>query len=243
LKFSYFICYTIPMSFASDLGIVIPYRGDLGYRERLIKYNVARLRCLVPEAQIVVQDSKQPLFNRSEARNLGAKKVNREFLLLLDADTVFNVDQIKHGVGVIASGVAPWVIAYQDYYSLTEDASWKLMEQKGDVKLGTPQPGEYMFKLKSFAGVLLMRKSVFDAVGGYDERFQGWGYEDNAFKDKMDTLQGTFARVNGNAYHLWHPRSEEENFGQPNIKANELLYNRYGKAKGRPEIMRKLASE
>lgn len=232
------------MTFCSELGIVIPYRNDYGYRERIINYNICRLRRLLPDAQIIVQDAKDSIFNRSQARNIGASKSYRKYLLLLDADTVFNVGQIVKGIEIIKAGVAPWVIAYQDYYSLTEAASMKLMNMDDPcIELGEPQAGEFMFKLKSFAGVLLMEKKVFDEVGGYDERFIGWGYEDNAFKDKMDTLHGSFQRVDGRAYHLWHPRSEEENFGQPNIEANEMLYNRYGKAKGRPDLMRKLVHE
>lgn len=230
------------MDFASNLGIVIPYRGDYGYRERLIKYNVHRIKKQVPAAQVVVQDSRQREFNRSEARNLGASKIYKDTLLILDADTVFNVDQLERALQALDDG-APWVIAYENYYSLTEQATERILGEDPTIELGTPKGGEFMFKLKSFAGILLMRKSVFFDVGGYDERFKGWGYEDNAFKDKMDTLHGPFVRVPGNAFHLWHPRSEEENFGQPNIEHNEMLYNRYGKAKGKPDLMRKLVDE
>ena len=229
--------------FSANLGIVIPYRTDHGHRERLLQYNISRLRSLVPDAEIVIQDSKYTIFNRAEARNVGVSRLKKvEYLLLLDADTLFNSDQIERGVEAIENG-APWVIAYDTYCSLTESASAEILRHRPDLYLGEPEPGKTMFKLKSFAGVLLMRKEVFHDVGGYDERFKGWGYEDNAFKDKMDTLHGPFQRVRGNAYHLWHPRSEEENFGQPNIKANEMLYNRYGKAKGNKQAMGKLANE
>jgi hypothetical protein len=53
-----------------------------------------------------------------------------------------------------------------------------------------------------------MPRAVFDDLGGFDERFKGWGFEDMAFQSAICGLYG-YERIPGDVVHLWHPRSEE----------------------------------
>lgn len=46
----------------------------------------------------------------------------------------------------------------------------------------------------------------WDRLGGFDERFRGWGFEDMAFQSASVGLIG-HERVEGDLFHLWHPRS------------------------------------
>jgi hypothetical protein len=43
-------------------------------------------------------------------------------------------------------------------------------------------------------------------MGGFDERFVGWGFEDMAFQATIVGLYG-HERIEGDVYHLWHDRS------------------------------------
>jgi glycosyltransferase involved in cell wall biosynthesis len=58
-------------------------------------------------------------------------------------------------------------------------------------------------------GTLAIRKDAFEKIGGYDERFVGWGGEDNEFYDRCRILRnwrfGYLPFV-----HLWHPPQAEK---------------------------------
>jgi hypothetical protein len=50
--------------------------------------------------------------------------------------------------------------------------------------------------------------STFDDMGGFDERFRGWGFEDGAWAALVRAMY-PWARIDGDMYHLDHPRSDE----------------------------------
>ena len=67
-------------------------------------------------------------------------------------------------------------------------------------------------------GTLAIRKDAFFRIGGYDERFVGWGGEDNEFYDRCTTLPG---RRHGYLpfVHLSHASQSEKHtpVGEPNM--------------------------
>jgi predicted glycosyltransferase involved in capsule biosynthesis len=88
-------------------------------------------------------------------------------------------------------------------------------------------PEQWIHKITSWAGLLVLSREAWEKVGGYDEAFIGWGYEDNAFQASLDRRVGHFDRVDGFVVHLWHPAPVEECFGQPHIKDNQARYEKY----------------
>jgi hypothetical protein len=64
-------------------------------------------------------------------------------------------------------------------------------------------------------GLLVVTRAAFDAVGGYDESYQGWGYEDSDMNLRLLRTVG-WDRLPGWAWHLWHGR--EDNTPRPESK-------------------------
>ena len=56
-----------------------------------------------------------------------------------------------------------------------------------------------------WGGVFAIPRSLYDEVGGFDERFRGYGSEDKGFLVCASTLGGDKQRMPGHAYHLDHP--------------------------------------
>lgn len=56
-------------------------------------------------------------------------------------------------------------------------------------------------------GVFVVRGQFYEAIGGMDESFLGWGGEDNAMSTKIERMTRRCAVAKeGTAFHLWHPR-------------------------------------
>jgi hypothetical protein len=58
----------------------------------------------------------------------------------------------------------------------------------------------------SWSCAIAIRRDAWDQLGGFDERFRGWGWEDMAFQSAACSLVG-HERIEGDVFHLWHPRS------------------------------------
>lgn len=77
----------------------------------------------------------------------------------------------------------------------------KILATRGEVKLSPRQrqlPG---------GGLLVVHRRAWDAVGGYDERFVGWGHEDSALHTTL-LAEAHWDRIEGQAWHLYHARDK-----------------------------------
>lgn len=88
------------------------------------------------------------------------------------------------------------------------------------------------------SGVIVFPRRVWDDVQGYDERFEGWGFEDTAMLWAVDALSTGWVRLVGKLWHLWH---------QPStgtwLPEDKALFERYKLARGDYAAMRALLLE
>ena len=224
-----------------DLSVVIPWRdsGD-EYRRKIFNWIKERYELGLPSfnIELVLCDSGDQPFSRGDSRNHGVEHASNELILLGDADTIPFDNWLFDGVRLLQVG-APWVIPYgrSGYYNINkEDSQWVLQQDPKSVEIFPNELG-FEHRLLSWAGQILLSKESFMAVGGYDTRFTGWGYEDNAFKDALDVIVGEHERVeDGVTGHIWHPAPVESTWAQPFIRENRQLYERYQNAKSVKEM-------
>ncbi len=218
-------------------SVVIPYRYADPDRHRNFAYIRSYWSTYFSDFEIIECDSCDDKFSRSKSRNQGIDRANGDFIIIADADTIVPVDSVVTSLLHLRHTEAPsWVIAYQWYYNLTEE---RTKEVVGELRQSPsiPQEGEYDHRLTAWAGMLVLPRGALEVVR-YDERFTGWGGEDNAFQYAVDTLWGPFERVGSHAIHLWHPRGED--FASEDWPANQKLMNRYRMAAGKPQKMLQL---
>ena len=70
-------------------------------------------------------------------------------------------------------------------------------------------------------GAFMMRRSLHQHMGGFDERYLGWGGEDDAMSLRLERTTAEVAVVQGRtALHLWHAREHATTFGNAHYQAN-----------------------
>lgn len=153
--------------------------------------------------------------SRSAARNNAVAQSSAEVIYIPDAD-MYVADHQLWAAAALALKTGSFVGSYTDYYRQPPDAApW---QSTGAFRSERPFPG----------GGVTVSRQCWDTVGGYDERFQGWGAEDWAFHHACETLCGPAERIAGYAYHIYHPNAlQAEGKGD-----NQKLYDRYAVAAG-----------
>lgn len=120
---------------------------------------------------------------------------------------------------------------YRTRELLLTEPKWPLSIDVSDQK----RNGMY----EMFAGKInVMKRKTFEKTGGFDERFLGWGGEDDAFVRAVVTLHGPMKKLPHTIYHLWHPPMNYQQ--NPHGKKNWELLSKYRKAQGNPYAMIRL---
>ena len=222
-----------------NLSIIIPHRFTDSRRLEIFNWIHERYERLYPDSPIIIADSDEDKpFSRSQARNYAVDNADTEFILLADADTMSFRPFVKSAIEMIEKGT-PWVIPYgiSGYYNLRKPYTDKVMAMKPDAFIA-PDAFEWKHQLESWAGQIVMSKGAFEQVNGYDERFIGWGYEDNAFQRAMDTIVGPFKRIEaGWTAHLWHAEPGSDRWAQPHFADNRVRMTAYLDSAGNREAM------
>lgn len=124
------------------------------------------------------------------ARNKGAADCKADVIVFNDADTIVPVEQIRQAAKA-AQDAPGLVFAYDLYLRVAKD--------------GTVADGPYEQEIMGSGsmGCVAIRRDCFNAAGGFDEGYLGWGYEDLDFANRCDKLWPN-RRIPGPAYHLWH---------------------------------------
>lgn len=137
------------------------------------------------------------------ARNLGAEQITGKVVVFNDADSICPPEQIREAVR-LAEEAPGLVFAYDLYVRLDESESEmvrRLDTAEQDEWFAWPHQ-QLIHNSGSMACVAISR-ACFEQVGGFDESYEGWGYEDLDFAQRCGTLWPN-RRVSGPVFHLWH---------------------------------------
>lgn len=167
-------------------------------------------------------DDSRPV-NRSRARNNASLAVDAEVLFFADADMWVPEAQFWQACWK-AQDSGRMVLAYTEHTRLSKWSTSRVLDGsmtlQGQTIRGTP------------SGAFAITRELLGIVGGHDERFTGWGFEDRAFQYACDTIAGPGERIAGPSYHLFHPRGRDQIQTTPERRVGLLLAQRYKRAAG-----------
>ncbi len=181
-------------------------------------------KCHFPKAEIIVGvdkfSEKHPgiPFSKSAAVNDAASKAHGDVFVIVDADGYITSKEIKHCVHQIREareeGKFLWFVPYRQFFRLNQKASQKLLDSEpcNPYKFREPPDSDDIQNCQGSqhghwfgAGIQIVPREAFDCVGGWDERFRGWGGEDHANMRACDTLYWPHKTRPGQYLHVWHP--------------------------------------
>lgn len=177
------------------ISAVVPYR-ETPSRADLLDAVVAHLAIVADE--VVVIDGGGDPFSRGVSINAGVEQATGDLIFICDADLLVPYEQLDEAI--IMSRSFGMVIPFDEYLYLTSGATRRILD---GAPLDPAAPARFRMK-DSVGGACVIRRATFDAVGGFDSRFRGWGGEDYAFWAAVNTLDGPVGRVEGPLYHLHH---------------------------------------
>lgn len=220
----------------ADFSVAIPWRADHGIRSKIFDWTVSRYRALFGDVEICLGDSLEEPFNRAASRNLAVAKSSHDIIVLADADTP-PMPALTEAVRIVREG-ASWAYPYEWYHSLNEQQTGWVLASDPASPLSVPSGlGKCEFVMRSWAGAICISREAYNLVGGHDERFCSWGYEDTVFSVAATAILGAAERVSGPIHHLWHGRPLETTWEQPRITANKALCDEYERRSGNRQSM------
>lgn len=213
--------------------ILVPWRGGDDRREWL--WDICRPWLERFGWPIFCGDSVGP-WARAAAVNAAEKKARAsggwDLALVADTDTIPDPDSIYRALDWIrATGGA--ARPHAERWMLTREGSL-LAAQRGVSAIDKTKHLSQQF---AGGGLLVITRDAWDKVGGFDESFIGWGYEDSAMTMSLLNL-GLWERLPGEAFHLWHPgeqnkpRRESVNRYRALLKENREVIEDWARNKG-----------
>jgi glycosyltransferase involved in cell wall biosynthesis len=192
-------------------------------------------------------------FRAGAARNRAAERARGEYLIFLDGDCVPRPDFIARHRALAERG---WMVAGNRILlseqftrrALREalplhawtDADWRAARRQSDINRTLPLARLALGPLRKVGSHRWQRvrtcnlgvwSADFQRVRGFDESFEGWGFEDSDLAVRLLNAgvrrkEGAFAT---GVLHLWHPENDRRHEGsnwdllQQRIRSRETL--------------------
>lgn len=166
-----------------DVSILIPWRGGDPQRERVFEY-VLDAWSKIPVQVCVGEDDPGGPFNCSRAQNRAFKQAEHRYLYMVGADTLPDRNSVFFALNHLREPLyEPWIPVFSETSYYSEEATNRILTGSD------PRNEPFDYTLPFCTGPVALTRDAYLATGGMDERFEGWGYEDAAFRQ---TLAGLF---------------------------------------------------
>jgi predicted glycosyltransferase involved in capsule biosynthesis len=222
------------------MSVLMPYLPDHGSRDAALHWVKKYYRTTMPGIELCIGVSTEKAFSRSQGMNKAARQATRDIFVIADGDIFYDPTILIDAAKLLKQHA--WVIPFhhQKIINLSESSTKRILKStpswpvKAEIKDYTVEKRDM-----NFAGKInVIHRKTYEKVGGFDERFVGYGWEDNAFQNAVSTLCGPHKRLDRKLYHLWHPPVKAK--GNPHWEKNKVLGLKYREANGNKEAMRKL---
>jgi glycosyltransferase involved in cell wall biosynthesis len=203
------------------IGIVIPWREQPS-RVRAFEAVKNWYTINLPEATIYTADRPGPVWNMSGSRNDGVRLAEADgcdVIVMSDADTIPQIRPLEEAIQA----------AYRDNMIHNSYNQYRILGYQGTEQFFAGGTDIMRCQSKVYdtacSGIHVFTPKGWWDLGGNDEKFQEWGYEDTAFQHVHTLVHGVpIVKHRGIAFSLGHEpqRKEGEHYNR-----NKDLYQEY----------------
>ncbi len=215
-------------SLTDNVSYIIGFRKSSDERLKALKFVLTWLHRYFPDLEIIVveQDSEQKfdiempsyckysflfnedLYNRSWAFNFGASLTDKDILVFADSDMFMHdadyrtcFEACNRFEVVNPNGLKAINVDEVD----SENLSYRIRDEKN--------------LFTAAAGIVFIQRKAFFKIGGWDERFEGWGGEDDEISLFLTNIL-TSKWFTFPIYHIDHARTLFDGNTQPHYEQN-----------------------
>lgn len=218
-----------------SVSVLVPYGPGCAWRARAWDYVRARYERLHPDWQLIEGHAPASTWSKGAAIDDAFERSTSDAIVIADADSFVDDEILTNAVEQLERH--NWIVPHLVVRRLNRTATKSV--------LAGGEPRRNHLDRAAYAGlpgggIVVLRRSAYETVGGIDRRFLGWGGEDISFAWALETLVEPAQRLLADLWHLWHPPATVKRRGSP---ASELLASRYREARHDPDAMRLLIAE
>ena len=175
-------------------------------------------------------------FRKTNAYNLGARVANGDVFCFLDADIFVNrqslellYNQAKNTDGLYLgyNGVAIYTTEAGKSLFIDNVNNWDNICSYIDfnnIRTNYSTSNYLVGNTNAVGGCLLMNKTTFNNIKGFNPNFKGWGYEDNEIISRAKILKTPIYKLNEQRdilVHLWHDVANADKSKHADYNNNE----------------------
>jgi len=218
--------------------LVIPWKATPS-REKPLQAVLDWYKTNLSNIEIIFANASSDIWLPSASRNIGVKKAQEagaDIIIMNDADTIPEISSLLEAIEA-ANNDELIHLPYMDAKYLNEKSSEQYYNNEKPL-----QECEHTFYPypQSDGGIWVFKPQSWWDVGGMDEHFKQWGYEDRALHFAHYVIKGqAFVRHFGTIYSFNHKEQiHDDNFNKSS-QENRDHFMRYYEA-NTPEKMFKL---
>jgi hypothetical protein len=223
--------YTMNILNKIKIGVVIPWREQPS-RVEPFKKVVSWYQNNLPEAQIYFPNHPGEVYMPSHTRNDGVRQAQADgvdVIVMNDADTIPQIGPLIEAIGA----------AYLDGLIHNPYTRYKMLKTEGTkqhLEIGIPLVSCSSTTFRdACSGTNVFTPDAWWKLGGMDEKFLQWGYEDTAMYIAHKVINGVpFVKHKGTVFALGHDAQEKTGTHYAN---NELVFNNYRKISDPQEML------
>ena len=172
--------------------ILVDYGSNLNYSMKI------RELCRVYGFKYIFE--RAFVWSRSRSLNVGISIASGEYVLVIDSDSVIPPDYVEQHMEKVTPNVVRFSLVYDAKKEMTKSSDYqKLIKQKEHI-IGLRMAGR---------SHVCVPREWFLLRGGYDERYSGWGGEDDEIYRRLSKDGFREARLDCHPVHLWHPEYKD----------------------------------
>lgn len=202
-----------------DVSVLVPWRSEDPQRIKVWDYIKWEWSLMGVEICAASDGRGHGPFNTSKACNNAFKMSTKNWLVTTGADVIPDWTLIQSGLHFAAQRDLRWVPLGNQTEYFNAEATDRILQTKRWWD-ETPDP---LYTVPFQTGIMLIRRDLYLETGGHDERFEGWGGEDAAFRRAVHVLGGESDPVPLSLRCLWHDPGRRGTMS----KNNYALCNQY----------------